>query len=233
MVQIGNRTPSKATQELNGRVSKVLALVDKALGDLDENEGGTFVRNSYQLQIYHLGLTLLEDLFGADHRIPRQFEHNTRVNSRVYEYERAQGILQAVQTMVSDEWLTSTRALIAGAVFSDYLDMAEHLSEETYKDAAAVIAGSSLEAHMRRLALKHGVPLTYADPKRGDQPKKLEVLNADLVRAEAYDKDEQKQVSAWLGTRNAAAHGHYEKVNAEVVKLMIHGVRSFLARYPA
>jgi hypothetical protein len=42
--------------------------------------------------------------------------------------------------MVDDDWLAGTRALVAAEMFSEYLDMAEHLSEEGYASAAAVIA---------------------------------------------------------------------------------------------
>jgi hypothetical protein len=57
-----------------------------------------------------------------------------------------------------------------------------------YKDAAAVIAGSTLEEHLRKLAQKNGVAIEKAD----GAPKKADALNADLAGAGAYNKLEQR-----------------------------------------
>ena len=60
-----------------------------------------------------------------------------------------------------------------------------------------------------------------------------DVLNADLVKAGIYDKNEQKLVTAWLGARNSAAHGKYDEYNSEQVKHMLEGIRQFMARHSA
>jgi hypothetical protein len=58
-------------------------------------------------------------------------------------------------------------------------------------------------------------------------------LNADLAKVDAYDKTDQKSVIAWLGLRNYAAHGNYEKYEAGQVGPMIAGTRDFIRRKPA
>jgi hypothetical protein len=88
--------------------------------------------------------------------------------------------------------------------------MATHLLDNRYKDAATVIAGSTLEGHLRQLAEKTGVPSTNED----GHPLKADRLNADLVKVGAYEKTDQKSITAWLGLRNHAAHGDYEKYEA-------------------
>ncbi len=47
--------------------------------------------------------------------------------------------------------------------------MAEHLLDEGYKDAATVIAGSSLEPHLRQLCQKSGIP-TETRLRRASMP---------------------------------------------------------------
>ena len=71
---------------------------------------------------------------------------------------------------------------------------AAHLIENGYKDAAAVMAGTTLEVHMRKLCDKHGLATTS-----GHKPKKAEALNAELVREGVYTKLDQKNVNclAW------------------------------------
>jgi hypothetical protein len=110
-------------------------------------------------------------------------------------------------------------------LFSDFLEMARHLLDEGYKDAAAVIAGSSLEAHLKRLCVSRCVPVLDAKGK----PRKAETINGELHKAKTYELSEQKQVTAWLGIRNDAAHGNYDKVLADSVQVMIDGIRVFMA----
>lgn len=42
-------------------------------------------------------------------------------------------------------------------------------------------------------------------------------MNAELAGVEAYNRLDQKDVTAWLDLRNKAAHGHYDQYTAEQV----------------
>lgn len=143
------------------------------------------------------------------------------------------GIVQAVREAVSGDYLVSVEEFIHAQVFTDFLAMADYLLETGYKNPAAVIAGTVLEQHLRKLGLKHGVQIETTDPTGKTSPKKAENLNADLAKQKVYGKNEHKQVTAWLGIRNSAAHGQNDEYDSEQVDLLIRGVRSFLARYPA
>lgn len=57
-------------------------------------------------------------------------------------------------------------------------------------------------------------------------------MNADLVKANVYNKLDQKQVTAWLDLRNKAAHGKYTGYSKEQVDLMIQGIINFMSRIP-
>lgn len=135
------------------------------------------------------------------------------------------GILESIKTAIAEGYLDSVSDVIHGTVFADFLDMAQHLLDSGYKDAAAVIAGSSLESHLRQLCGKHGVNPDDASGK----PKKADRINADLTKAGAYDTSQQKHVTAWLGTRNDAAHGDYGKYTGVIVGNMISSIRHFMA----
>ena len=179
------------------------------------------------------GLTLLKELFGPAHHHYVDFDKVTRQYPTSHDYQQAKAIIQIVREEVEAGWLANTRGLIAGEVFADFLEMAQHLWDEGYKDAAAVIAGSSLEAHLKRLCGVNGIDVEVTNAKGDLVVKKADTLNADLVKADIYNKTEQKQVTAWLGVRNDAAHGDYSKVISDVVGAMIHGIRMFIGRYPA
>jgi hypothetical protein len=139
------------------------------------------------------------------------------------------GALEALRADYEAGNLASLPELIHAELFADFLEMADHLLDGGYKDAAAVIAGSTLEGHLRQLAEKTGIPTTNQD----GSPLKADRLNADLTKAEAYDKTDQKSVTAWLGLRNHSAHGEYDKYEAGQVGPMIAGIRDFIRRKPA
>ena len=145
---------------------------------------------------------------------------------------RLVGVMQSLSADLKAGYLRSVEELIHGELFGDFLDMAQHLVDSGYKDAAAVIAGSALEAHLRQLAKHFSVPIDQMSTK-GSEPKKVDTINADLAKAGAYSGLDQKNVTAWLGLRNKAAHGQYGEYQKEQVALMIDAVRNFMSRHPA
>jgi hypothetical protein len=139
------------------------------------------------------------------------------------------GVLMAMRADVEAGYVSTLPELIHGELFGDFLEMAAHLLEGGYKDAAAVIAGSTLESHLRQLAAKSDVTTTNDEGR----PLRAERLNADLVKAGAYGKGDQKSATAWFDLRNDAAHGDYEKYGQAQVALMIDSIRDFIQRLPA
>lgn len=125
-------------------------------------------------------------------------------------------------------WVESVVELVHADTYSDYLEMADGLLAKGYKDAAAVITGTSLEVHVRALCVKSGVATAVAG-----KPKKADTMNADLKKAGVYDGLQQKQVTAWMDLRNKAAHGNYGDYDEHQVRLFIDGVQAFLMKYPA
>lgn len=142
------------------------------------------------------------------------------------------GVLESLRADTQAGYMDSVSELIHGEMFGDFLEMAQHLIDEGYKDAAAVIAGSVLEGHLRQLCLKSGVE-TDTEVKGVPIPKKAERMNADLVKASVYNTTDQKNVTAWLDLRNKAAHGLYKEFEAGQVSLLISNVRDFFNRVPA
>ncbi len=139
------------------------------------------------------------------------------------------GILEAIRDEIAGGWLFTIKNLVTAEVFTDYIDMAEYLLKEGYKDAAAVIAGSTVEERLRQLCRNNGIP-TARQKDGKETPLTADTLNSELAKAEVYSKLDQKQVTAWLDLRNKAAHGKYNEYNADQVEGMIRGVTEFMAR---
>lgn len=143
------------------------------------------------------------------------------------------GIVKALLADVKAGHLQSLVELVHAETFSDFLEMARHLVDGGYKDAAAVIAGSALESHLRMLSAKAGVLVDFTKNDGSTAPKKADSLNSDLANASVYSKLDQKNVTAWLDLRNKAAHGKYTEYQIDQVSILIAGVRDFLTRVPA
>ena len=107
--------------------------------------------------------------------------------------------------------------------------MANHFLENGYKDPAAVISGSVLEDHLRKLAGKSAIDIVKPD----GSPKKADALNNELAAKLAYTKLDRKNATAWLDLRNKAAHGHYQEYTKDQVSLMLQSVQNFISRLPA
>jgi len=138
------------------------------------------------------------------------------------------GILSALLDAYRNDYLTAIEELVHADVYSDFMEMAQYLIQEGYKDAAAVMVGGVLEENLRKLTLRNNLPIT----DQAGKARKASSLNEDLAKC-AYDKLTQKSVTAWLDLRNNAAHGHYTEYDKAQVALMFSGVQDFLNRYRA
>jgi hypothetical protein len=135
------------------------------------------------------------------------------------------GALRALRRDYDAGYLVSVQTLVRAEVFADFLEMADHLLEQGYKDPAAVLVGGVLEERLRTLCDSRGIPTQISG-----KPKKADSMNNELASAEIYNKLDQKNVTAWLDLRNKAAHGHYGEYTADQVRTMLLGVQEFAAR---
>ncbi len=142
------------------------------------------------------------------------------------------GVLEALRADIASGYLTALHELIHADMFSDYLEMAEHLLSEGYKDPAAVLAGGTLEEHLRQLCRKHGIDIEV-QAVRGTEPKMANELNTDLYKAKVYPLTNFQGVNAWIAIRNKAAHGEYTAYTKEQVDLFVQALRYFIKQYPA
>lgn len=154
--------------------------------------------------------------------------------NKVYGLERYEaipslvGIIKALKTAYESGYLHKIEELIHADLFSNFLEMGEYLLNDGYKDPAAVIIGGVLEEHLRRLCIKHSITITVAG-----RPKKAELMNSELAKANVYNVLDQKSVTAWLDLRNKAAHSKYSEYTQEQVQIMLLGIRNFASRFPA
>ena len=80
-----------------------------------------------------------------------------------------------------------------------------------------------MEDALRKLCEKHGVPVPTST--------KIDRLNAELAKANVYDKLVQKRITALADIRSNADHGHFDKFRSEDTEDMVKWVKRFGADY--
>lgn len=213
------------------RVNELIKLAD-SVSNSSRTSGGSLSMTTVNTELFsqfrNASLSFIVNLFGNEHPYYKDFNSKC---ARTYpsETQIGRGILTAIKSEIEQGWLNSIKNLISAEIFTDFIEMAEHLLAENYKDAAAVMIGSVLEEHLRQLCTKKGIATTL--DKNGKQiPKRADLLNAQLTKADVYNKLDQKNVTALLDLRNKAAHGNYSEYTQEQVELMLQSVMNFISR---
>jgi hypothetical protein len=168
-------------------------------------------------------LNLLSRVFGPDSVHYKNFEAQYPKFRDYSPVNRALGILRAAKDDYEQGYLFNTRTLIEAEVFDEFLEQAEHLLDSGYYQPAAVVTGSVLEDGLRKLCVKHAIPLS-AKPK-------LDVMNADLAKRGVYNKLTQKHITWLADIRNKAAHGEWDKFIKTDVEDMLRSVRQFMEQH--
>lgn len=149
----------------------------------------------------------------------------------VSSFEEALALLRALRDDLSDGVFDSLARQIEASIVGDLMTLASDLVEGTSANKcdhvpAAVLAGAVLERELRVLCLSKDPPLPVYDAKGARVT--LTTLIEILRRSDVINELEAKHLRAWAGIRNACAHGHFDEVEAQQVKLMIEGISSFL-----
>lgn len=176
----------------------------------------------------------LREVLGVEHEYYKDFCSfvDDDFLDTVYICRKSAYVLKAIREDIEAGYLRGYKGLIQAELFSDFLDSAEHLLEQGYKDAAAVITGSVLEDHLKKLCTKHSISLEVQKANGDMRPRKAGELNDELAREKVYALPLKQAVVGWLTIRNSAAHGEYDEYNAEQVRMLLLMVREFLQTHP-
>ena len=232
-------TYSVLKQNWLDRINDLLSQADDVLGNssthqyreevlgqlMTQEDYDTVKANNYYLE----GQSLLKRIYeNSEHPCVHDFSKNHPVKG-LSSLKYSRGVLEVVKREVENDWIVDPRSIVVADIFTDHIEMAEHLLSKNWKDPAAVMIGSTLELHLRELAKKHNIMVSNPAGKHVKASK----LNEDLVKHEAYNSTNAKLVTGWLGIRNDAAHGKYDEYTLDQVKNMKDGVMQFMGQYPA
>jgi hypothetical protein len=167
-------------------------------------------------------LAFLVNLLGDNHVYVETFREKV-TEGHISMVRAGKGILSAVREDIAGGYLTQLKALLAAEVFSEFVDMGEHLLDAGYKDPAASVTGAVLENGLRQIATEHSVKLSARED--------VSSLNSKLAQAGIYNRLTQKKVQVWAGIRNHADHGEFDEYSESDVREMLAGVTDFLGAH--
>jgi len=214
-------------EKIKDRINELIVLADKVIQSTNHNN---YVDNELFNEFRTTSLSFLRNLFGEKHPYFKEFDSNVSGSYSPYSYE-GRGILRAVKKEIDGGWIFTLKGIISAEIFSDFLEMAEYLLNEGFKDPAAVMIGSVLEEHLRQLCKKQSIDVEKIKDGKAI-PKKADLLNSELASVQIYNKLDQKSITSWLDLRNKAAHGKYDEYAEDQVKLMYQGISNFMIRIP-
>ena len=220
-------------EKLLNRLEQVENLGRAALATTRSSEfGGRYVVSGKADGFKAASLSFIERVYGKDHSYYESFNISTKSAGDYYPSNIESGleILSSIRQEIEGDWLFTFKGLVAAELFADFLEMADHLLTQGYKDPAAVIIGSVLEEHLRQLCSANAIDIEFENNEGILIPKKADRLNSDLAKEDVYSKLDQKAVTMWLDLRNKAAHGKYDEYKSEQVANMYSGITEFMAR---
>ncbi len=147
-------------------------------------------------------------------------------NCRVAYYGHAQegvAILKAAKEDIEGGHLQKVETLVSAEMFTDFLDMAEHLLENGYHHPAASLIGAVLEDGLRRICSNNRIGV-----KKDDN---ISSLNQKLADNKIYTRLQQGEIQNWNKLRDSADHGRFNEYTSDNVKKMMSEVRTFLVSY--
>lgn len=106
---------------------------------------------------------------------------------------------------------------------TDLMEQVQRLLEDKtmHEAAAIVLTGAALEAALRSMLALH--PETPVDGRPG-----ISSYAAALRKVDAITVQDVKDITAWAGLRNDAAHGDFADVSRQRAQLMADGVNHFM-----
>lgn len=138
---------------------------------------------------------LIRQLYGTDSQHFQAYSDALKINyfynihsNQNAQIAQMQGVIISIKHDAESGLLHNIRALLQADIFADFLEMAEYLLGEGYKDAAAVIIGAVLEDSLRKLCVKHRIATTNPSGK----PFTIDPLNAALAKQGVYNRLVQK-----------------------------------------
>lgn len=140
------------------RVDQLIRLADDVLASETKSDYGSWINAELFSQFRTSALSFIEILFTKNHSYYKEFDRQVEKSDSYYT-QLGKGIIIAIKMEIENGWIFTLKGIVSAEIFADFLEMAEHLIAEGYKDPAAVMIGSVWEEHLRQLCIKNSLPI--------------------------------------------------------------------------
>jgi len=137
--------------------------------------------------------------------------------------------LRSFRYFVENEFIStvSFQRTIKLDVVNDFLEQAQDLlnNDEVHPAIPITIIGAGLEEFLRTW-------IEECDTKYEEKSKSINSYAIFLKKENCVTKQDVKDITAWAGLRNSAAHGKWEEVSEKIqANIMLSGVNLFIRKY--
>jgi hypothetical protein len=139
--------------------------------------------------------------------------------------ETLNGFIRFYESGLDDGISIERRAQID--VVSDFLEQADKLlnTNNIHPATPCVLIGASLEEFLRNWVEEQNLNI-------GQNKLSIDTYIKVLKEVDLITKQDYKDITAWAGLRNHAAHGEWEEVSdRKRISLMLEGVNLFMRKY--
>jgi hypothetical protein len=220
---VAKHIPPETLQRLLSRLQALIILGQSVLGSTaqEEDEVLAGIYHQWRLESH----SFLDSVLGLDNRYTVFFNDRVSANfSRRVFVEQGLSSLRGAQSELGFGPLPNVEGLISGTIFTNFLDMAEHLLEQGYTQVVPSLAGAVLEDGLRRIAGAHGIEVR-------EDSDRISSLNQKLADGGIYSNLTRSKIVVWSKIRNNADHGKFAENGEQDVRQMLEGVRDFLSTY--
>lgn len=218
---------STAEERLIARLDRLIEKADKVLATHTPNPPGYIGFATLDAEITQAwkasSENLIKTICGEESSYFKNFIKETKRGEYQDSVKSGKGILQALKEDVESGLITNIRSLAVAEVFTDFIEIADHLLTQGYKDPAASLTGAVLEDSLRKIAESNDIVVKKSDD--------ISALNNKLADKEIYNRIVQKQIHAWKAVRDNADHGKFAEYTIDDVKDMLRGVIRFITEH--
>jgi hypothetical protein len=214
------KTQEFITLQFEGLVKEGQRILDAAGWNGDRYQRHPAENDYFRFRTEALNLVRRSCGEASDHyKELRRLADTKETSTNSYYFIHCFGVIEAARRDFEAGVLFDMRALISAELLGDFIEQSEKLLIAGYYIPAASLVGAVLEDTLRKLCEKHQIPLPDLT--------KIDRLNADLTKANVYDKLVQKRITVMADIRNNADHGHFDKFTKADVEDMVKWIRNF------
>ena len=219
----------KNQDELLAQLAAITSAGEKVLAtESGEGQQKTPVNEEKFHEFRISALSFLGRVFGQDSTYHQSFKSEVTQPS-ASRTRRGIGILMAAGKDLEGNWLETTSGAVTRDVLMDILRLAKMQLEAKNCRAATIIAGVVLEKQLRNLCLASGIKLFNEIQNKAVDKKGLQ-LTGEAYKRKIYNRQENKEIVAWLELYNGAVEARSADIPVEQAKTMVSGVQSFLTK---